>query len=73
MRLIDADKIRFTDLSDGRGLCYVAFVENIEKMPTIEAIPIEWIEKWLEQFDGEENPRIYVEEFLLDDWRKEND
>lgn len=36
MRLIDADKIPWTDLSDGKGLCYVTFMEKVNAMPTIE-------------------------------------
>lgn len=35
MRLIDADKIPWTDLSGGKGLCYVAFAEKVNVMPTI--------------------------------------
>jgi hypothetical protein len=40
MRLIDADKIPYTDLSDGRGLCWVTFIEKVDKMPTIDAVPV---------------------------------
>ena len=36
MRLIDADKIPYVDLSDGRKACFVAFADKINQMPTIE-------------------------------------
>lgn len=35
MRLIDADKIPWTDLSDGRGLCFVTFADKVNRMPTV--------------------------------------
>ena len=36
MRLIDADKIPYKDLSMGKRLCYAAFADDINRMPTIE-------------------------------------
>lgn len=40
MRLIDADKIPWTDLSDGRGLCYVTFLEKVQRLPTVKETPV---------------------------------
>ena len=40
MRLIDADAIRYRDLSDGKGLCYVVFLEDIKKLPTVDAVEV---------------------------------
>ena len=54
MKLIDADELRWTSLQDGFGrinTCIV-FESDINAMPTVEAIPIEWIEKWLDGFLG---------------------
>lgn len=42
MRLIDADKIPYVDLSDGKKACIIAFAEKINQMPTIEPEP-HWI------------------------------
>lgn len=45
-RYIDAYKIPYHDLSDGRGKCEVAFLEDIIKVPTAdvrENIKGEWI------------------------------
>lgn len=42
MRLIDADKIRYRDMSDGRvpaGVWYT-FMDDIQKQPTVDAIPV---------------------------------
>ena len=36
MRYIDADKIRYTDLSEGRGVCWVTFMDWIKEMPTAD-------------------------------------
>ena len=47
-RYIDAYKIPYHDLSDGKGLCQVAFLEDIVKVPTAdvrENVRGEWIEK----------------------------
>ena len=54
MKLIDADELRWTSLQDGFGrinTCIV-FESDINAMPTVDAIPIEWIEKWLDEFLG---------------------
>ena len=48
--------------------------ELMDKTPTVEAIPIEWIKKY-----GEENDEIVemalhdVLYWLIEDWEKEND
>ena len=39
-RYIDADAIIWTDLSDGKGLCYVTFLDKIKHMPTADAVPV---------------------------------
>ena len=51
MRLIDADKIRYSDMSDGRvpgGLWYT-FKETVDKTPTVKAIPVEWLHSIMEK------------------------
>lgn len=43
MRLIDADKIRYKDMSGGSvpdGVWYT-FLDDVEKIPTVKAIPID--------------------------------
>ena len=35
-RYIDADKILYEDLSEGRGVCWVTFMDWIKEMPTAD-------------------------------------
>ena len=50
MRLIDADKLVSHTYTIDRDHDYETY--DIEHAPTVEAIPIEWIEKWLDEFLG---------------------
>lgn len=71
MRLIDADKIRYSDLSDGRvpdGV-WCTWKDRIDAMPTVKAIPIEWLEGQLDVFgDG-----FYDLRLVIKHWEKENE
>ena len=44
MRLIDADAIQYTDLNgdhpESKVRVYVTFKENIDRMPTVDAVPV---------------------------------
>ena len=45
-RYIDADKILYKDLSEGRGVCWVTFMDWIKEMPTAdvrENVRGEWV------------------------------
>lgn len=82
MRLIDADELRWTSLQDGFGrinTCIV-FESDINAMPTIDAIPIEFIEKYAQLSD--DAVALFgvpvgvlknVYRSLIDEWRKENE
>ena len=85
MKLIDADELRWTSLQDGFGrinTCIV-FESDINAMPAVDAIPVEWIEKWLDEFLGtklEEDitnldpfkKNVYQGMFLMyNDWRRQ--
>lgn len=50
MRLIDADNLVSHTYTIDRDHDYETY--DIEHAPTVEAIPIEWIEKWLDEFLG---------------------
>lgn len=39
-RYIDADKILYTDLSEGRGVCWVTFMDWIKEMPTADVVEV---------------------------------
>ena len=78
MRLIDADKIvRYTCTID-RDHDYEVY--DIEHAPTVEAIPIEFIEKYAQLSD--DAVALFgvpvgvlknVYRSLIDEWRKENE
>lgn len=59
MRLIDADKLVSHTYTIDRDHDYDVY--DIEHAPTVEAIPIEWIEKWLDEFLG-----VKLEEEITD-------
>ena len=70
MRLIDADKIRYRDMSDGHvpnGVWYT-FLEDIEKQPTVKAIPIEWLMKRADSDNIVQNALV---RYLIELWEGE--
>lgn len=50
------------------GLDEVA--ELLDKMPTVEAIPIEWLEEYMVKWPSLLNAELPG---VIDDWRKENE
>lgn len=83
MRLIDADRLLnpgYTDMWD-EPIKFDTFSRYaIESQPTVEAIPIEWIRQWSEQFYKDINGRVYYTGDgydtiwdMLKDWEKENE
>lgn len=80
MRLIDGDELKkefphdedwdFPVNTNG----YV--VETINRMPTVDAIPIDWIKKWAKDTEYAEDRVIiarWVTRWMVADWRKENE
>lgn len=59
MRLIDADKLVSHTYTIDRDHDYETY--DIEHAPTVDAIPVEWIEKWLDEFLG-----VKLEEEITD-------
>lgn len=81
-KLIDANKLNVdyvkASTATNTMLCYIS-KEQVENVPTVEAIPIEWINKWLEVCTEEEVQAITVMAYAwnLDEgqkkWEKENE
>ena len=82
MRLIDRDKLqrtegiftyRFTDDLDIMSCCAYRY-EDVETAPTVKAIPIEYIQKWNNNYiaDTMRNGRTIINQ-MLEDWEKENE
>lgn len=92
MRLINADKVvdefvkivpyiieSETEKAYDRGLTLGYFI--VQNAPTVDAIPIEWIEKYVKKSyrKAKEHRNRFAEncacgvDLMLDDWRKENE
>lgn len=72
MRLIDADRLLnpgYTDMWDEPIEFDMISRYAIESEPTVEAIPIEWIVKWLKKG----NKHYCDVDLMLEDWEAEND
>lgn len=68
-RLIDASKIRYSDMSDGQvpgGLWYT-FKDNVDEMPTVEAIPIEQLLSILPKYDDYIHTKTYRNNETMED------
>ena len=80
MRLIDADEIRYTSLQDGFGRIKecIAFSTDIDKTPTVEAIPIDWMKKFANERAKNEEEEGYWHFWgtdllqMITQWEKEN-
>ena len=86
MNLIDRNKIMYTDISDGQvpdGV-WISFRDRINKMPTVDAIPISIIKEELEyarkMYDNSTEltepywrGNVTALELLIIKWEKENE
>ena len=78
MRLIDADKMKL-EVNSANPLIkeYAKEIENWrDTQPTVKAIPIEWIRKYINSIGGSNKVTWLHKEHLktmLKDWEKEND
>ena len=80
MKLIDAEPIEkaiaeWKERETNEPLT-MTIVDNVGTMithsPTVDAIPISWIEEWEEKYtEGEYSFELITD--LIEDWRKEND
>ena len=66
MRLIDADELDIYDVSPAYGMCVMGVTqEDIDDAPTVDAIPVEWIE----QHFGS----MRIAQMIIESWRAENE
>ena len=81
MRLIDADKtlqekwsVEIKDMFHMTETVEVVSAIDIEKAPTVEAIPIEWLQKKYDKWkDRDMLGWSYCIKLLIEDWEKENE
>ena len=73
MSLIDRNKLKYekTIIQDSKyeegDIVYWVSKDDIEKQPTVEAIPVEWIGTWWDKQPPERDSVF----FLLRDWERE--
>lgn len=72
MRLIDADKLHYIRklFEDSDKSEVVVFAKEIDKAPTVKAIPIAWIENWMYGLYFGNSDEVCKK--LIADWRKDN-
>ena len=88
VRLIDADKLskntckgicsNCNDMYAGENVktncseVRLYFLKKIQKAPTVDAIPVEWIEEYMNNHMLKFSDRWMAMDWMLNDWRKEN-
>lgn len=71
MRPIDADAITYKYMFKHGGFAEAVEKENIDMMPTVDAIPIEWIEAQIEEagYSGYDM-HAYELATMLEEWKE---
>ena len=81
MRLIDADKLEDHEeiIPLGNGMyesTFIVYKDDIDEQPTVDAIPIEYIRKWVlaQGYGRKQGWLITLRNFtkLIKDWEAEN-
>ena len=77
MRLIDRDALNemlsaLLEKIGGENITWDDAMATIDHADDVDAIPIQWIEKWFSQFYGEQGLEWNrCKRFMLEDWEKE--
>lgn len=70
MRLIDADDItiKLPFILGGKKLTqiFLSVKESLDILPTVDAIPIEWLKRWAENTHNN-----IIAQNIINDWEKE--
>lgn len=69
MRLIDADEL----MEMLRAYKHCPFGLSIDEVPTVEAIPVEWVKKWAKFYKVINAKRYDTIRLMLEEWEKENE
>lgn len=84
MRLIDISKLKKIEIEHERyDYCrgcmegYNDCIEDLETVPEVKAIPIEWIKKWCNEHNRKSLEERLLKRYgvitMLEDWEKENE
>lgn len=89
-RLIDANSIEYhkvwieTSIEGQHDGCIIAYQNQINRLPTVKAISVEWIKSWANKncieyldYDGHSVPAAANDSWydianMIEDWEKEN-
>ena len=75
MDLIDRDELRtivyITERCNGKTALIEAIRTNINEIPTVDAIPIEWIKEWATRYPELVSETTFA--WMIEDWRKEQE
>ena len=81
MRLIKADEVKKAFIGNRYGTKAIEYI--IDNVPTVKAIPVEWIKKQKVDFQNEDYPFNYCRgfqdgfndciDYLIDEWKEENE
>lgn len=75
-RLIDANALDWVDIEEEYGARteeVVACEVLIEDAPTVDAIPVEWIERYMESVGRIGYVEVMLDDWKAEQWRKENE
>lgn len=72
-RLIDAEGIKYITFTESKGNGIYEKVDMVERdvidmMPTVDAIPVEWIEKWRVEKGRHMSERLVAGKIIVD-WK----
>ena len=75
MKLIDADKLleKLGNYAPYEETTIFYFAHMVEREKEVEAIPVSWIEEWITKNEHTNRYDITDVEWLIKDWRKENE
>ena len=85
-KLIDADElvakadcsVEFVSYDNTTYIPYVDYVDEICRAPTVEAIPVKWLERYIDSTLDDDNSQMLgfkaaIIKEMLEEWRKENE
>lgn len=86
MRLVNADKLEPSETYIGGEFVRFVYMDDIDEMPTVKAIPIDWLKEYLKPFEEfceklsedtrENSGAMWVVDIIntmLEVWEKENE
>lgn len=78
MRLINADELKeriaidsdLVEMCDGSMVPCIDFEYNIDFAPTVDAIPIEWLDMFMQRYKIQGDDEYKLLHFMVTEWKK---